>query len=298
MSTEILGSAVISSGIEISFDARLIMLPLNFSWDTILEAVLNFLPRLGAAALILLATHLLSRWLTRLLRNSLERGQRDPELIVLLEMLARLGILAVGIILALEQIAPGRFTSLVAGLGIGGIAIGFGLQDIINNFISGILILLQQPFEIGDRIEVSDFGGTVLNISVRATELKTWDGRIVIIPNGDVYSSSVVNYSKSVHRRVSLTVGVGNDSDLDKVARITHQVITGLPGVLKDPPPAVTFRNFGESSIDFTLLFWTDTIEVGINDAQDAAIKALKEVFDREGIDLPYPTLSIISTTG
>jgi len=136
----------------------------------------------------------------------------------------------------------------------------------------------------------------VLNITVRSTELKTWDGRIVIIPNGDVYSSSVVNYSKSVHRRVSLTVGVGNDSDLDKVARITHQVIAGLAGVLKDPPPSVTFQNFGDSSIDFTLLFWIDTKEVGINDAQDAAIKALKEVFDREGIDLPYPTISIITT--
>ncbi len=274
------------------------MLPTNFSLDTILEAVINFLPRLGAAALILLATHLLSRWITRLLRNRMEHGQRDPELIVLLEMLTRLGILALGIIIALEQIAPGRFTSLIAGLGIGGIAIGFGLQDIIKNFISGILILLQQPFEIGDTIEVSGFGGTVLNISVRSTELKTWDGRIVIIPNGDVYSSSVVNYSKSVHRRVSLTIGVGCDSDLDKVARITHQVITGLQSVLKDPPPSVTFRNFGESSIDFTLLFWTDTTEVGINDAQDAAIKGLKEAFDREGIDLPYPTLSIISTTG
>ncbi len=274
------------------------MLPINLSWDTILEAVINFLPRLGAAALILLATHLLSRWLTRLLRNRMERGQRDPELIVLLEMLTRLGILALGIIIALEQIAPGRFNSLIAGLGVGGIAIGFGLQDIVKNFISGILILLQQPFEIGDSIEVSGFGGTVLNISVRSTELKTWDGRIVVIPNGDVYASSVVNYSKSVHRRVSLTIGVGCDSDLDKVARITHQVITGLQSVLKDPPPSVTFRNFGESSIDFTLLFWTDTMEVGINDAQDAAIKALKEAFDREGIDLPYPTLSIISTTG
>ena len=274
------------------------MLPPNFSLDMILEATIDFLPKLSAAALILLVAYLLSKWLTRFLRRRMEQMQRDPELIVLLEMITRLGILALGIVLALDQIAPGRFNSLLAGLGIGGIAIGFGLQDIIKNFISGILILLQQPFEIGDSIEVSDFGGTVINISVRATELKTWDGRIVIIPNGDVYSSSVVNYSKSVHRRISLNVGVGNDSDLDKVARITHQVIIGLPGVLKDPPPSVTFRNFGESSIDFTLLFWTDTMEVGINNAQDAAIKALKEVFDREGIDLPYPTLSIISTTG
>jgi small-conductance mechanosensitive channel len=298
MSTEIIGSVVISSDVEISFDARLIMLPINFSWDTILEAAIDFLPKLGAAALILLVAHLLSKWLTRLLRNRMEHGKRDPELIVLLEMITRLGILTLGIVLALDQIAPGRFNTLIAGLGIGGIAIGFGLQDIIKNFISGILILLQQPFEIGDRIEVSGFGGTVLNISVRATELKTWDGRIVIIPNGDIYASSVVNYSASVHRRVSLTVGVGNDSDLNKVARITHQVIAGLPGVLKDPQPSVTFRNFGESSIDFTLLFWTDTIEVGINDAQDAAIKALKEAYEREGIDLPYPTLSIISTTG
>ncbi len=274
------------------------MLPIDLSWETILTTAMQFLPRLGAAALILLVAYLLSKWLTRLLRNSMERGKRDPELIVLLEMLTRLGILAVGIIVALEQIAPGRFNSLIAGLGIGGIAIGFGLQDIVKNFISGILILLQQPFEIGDSIEVSDFGGTVLNITVRATELKTWDGRIVVIPNGDVYASSVVNYSKSVHRRVSLTVGVGCDSDLDQVARITHQVISGLPGVLKDPPPSVTFRNFGESSIDFTLLFWTDTIEVGINNAQDAAIKVLKDAFDREGIELPYPTVSIISTTG
>ncbi len=273
------------------------MLPFDLSWDTILENAINFLPRLGAALLILLAAQLLSKWLTRLLRKRMEAGQRDPELIVLLEMITRLGVLALGIALALEQIAPGRFTSLIAGLGVGGIAIGFGLQDIIKNFISGILILLQQPFEIGDSIEVSDFGGTVLNISVRSTELKTWDGRIVIIPNGAVYASSVVNYSKSVHRRVSLTVGVGNDSDLDKVARITHQVIAGLPGVLKDPPPSVTFRNFGDSSIDFTLLFWTDTMEVGINNAQDAAIKALKETFDREGIDLPYPTLAILSTS-
>ncbi len=274
------------------------MLPIDLSWDTILVAAINFLPRLGAAALILLVAHLLSKWLTKLLRNRMEHGERDPELIVLLEMITRLGIFALGISLALEQIAPGRFTSLIAGLGVGGIAIGFGLQDIIKNFISGILILLQQPFEIGDSIEVSGFGGTVLNISVRSTELKTWDGRIVIIPNGDVYASSVVNFSKSVHRRVSLTVGVGNNSDLDKVARITHEVIAGLPGVLKDPPPSVTFRNFGESSIDFTLLYWTDTMEVGINNAQDAAIKALKEAFDREGVDLPYPTLSIISTTG
>ena len=274
------------------------MLPIDLSWDTILEAAINFLPGLAAAALILLVAYLLSKWLIRVLRNRMEHGQRDPELIVLLEMITRLGILVLGITLALEQIAPGRFTSLIAGLGVGGIAIGFGLQDIIKNFISGILILLQQPFEIGDSIEVSDFGGTVLNISVRSTELKTWDGRIVIIPNGDVYASAVVNYSKSVHRRVSLTVGVGYDSDLDKVARITHQVIAGLPVVLKEPPPSVTFQNFGESSIDFSLLFWIDTKEVDIIKAQDAAVKALKEVFDREGIDFPYPTLAIISTTG
>ena len=136
----------------------------------------------------------------------------------------------------------------------------------------------------------------MLNISVRSTELKTWDGRIVIIPNGDVYASPVVNYSKSVHRRISLTIGVGYDSDLDKVARITHQVIAVLPGVLKEPPPSVTFQNFGESSIDFTLLFWIDTMEVDIIEAQDAAVKNLKKAFDHEGIDIPYPTRSIIST--
>jgi len=95
------------------------MLPTNLSWDTILESVIDFLPRLGGAALILLIAQLLSKWLTRLLRNRMEHGERDPELIVLLEMITRLGILTLGIALALEQIAPGRFTSLIAGLGVG-----------------------------------------------------------------------------------------------------------------------------------------------------------------------------------
>jgi len=274
------------------------MLLSDFSWDAVLENAMAFLPRLAAALLILLVTYALSRWGTRLLRNRMERGQQDPELIVLLEMITRLLIMALGITLALEQIAPGRFTALIAGLGVGGIAIGFGLQSIVNNFISGVLILFQQPFEIGDNIEVAGFSGTVLSISVRSTELKTWGGRFVMIPNGDVYESPVVNFSNSVQRRISLGIGVGYGADLDKVTRITHHIITGLPGVLSEPPPSVSFQNFGESSIDFTLLFWIDTTTIDINSAQDAAVKALKDGFDHEGIDIPYPTRSVITTKG
>lgn len=117
----------------------------------------------------------------------------------------------------------------------------------------------------------------------------------MIIPNGDVYMSSIVNYSRAVRRRINLTLGVGYDSDLDKVTRVAHKVVDDLSCVLKEPSPSVAFQKSGESSIDFILRFWIDTEVENILTAQDSAVKALKEAFDREGIDIPDPTRTVIA---
>lgn len=272
------------------------MQPFDLSFDNIVDNIVAFLPRLGFAIFVYLAARTISAWTTKLIRQAMERQERDPELIVLLEMLTRWGILALGIVLALEQIAPGRFSSLIVGLGIAGFTIGFALQDVAKNFVAGILLLLQRPFEIGDAIEVAGYSGTVVDISLRSTDLRTWDGRHVLIPNGDIFVSPIVNFSRATRRRVHITVGVAYDTDLDKVTRVALEALKAVPGLLQDPAPSVIFSTFGDSAIEFSAYFWIDTDAIALGTAQDAGVKAIKTAFEREGIEFPYPTRTVIST--
>jgi small conductance mechanosensitive channel len=265
----------------------------TIAWDSILSSVLGFLPRLGAAALVYILARLISSWATNGVRKAMERQKRDPELILLIEMLTRWGVLALGIVLALEQLAPGRLSGLVAGLGIAGFTIGFALQDVAKNFVAGILLLILQPFDIGDAIQVNGHAGSVLNITLRSTDLRTWDGLHVIIPNTDVFVNPIINYSKAGQRRLEIDVGVAYDLDLDRVTRVTLEALKELPGVLSDPAPQVVFSNFGGSAIEFKLYYWIDTTVTDYLAAQNGGYKVLKETYERESIEMPFPTQTV-----
>jgi small conductance mechanosensitive channel len=256
---------------------------------------IEFLPKLAIGISIVITTWLLSRWISRLIHRNMKRSGRDPELIVLLSLLARWGILILGIVIAAEITTEGALGSLIAGLGIAGFTIGFALQDVAKNFLAGILLLLQQPFEIGDHIEVADYSGHVHAITLRTTEIRTLDGRFVLIPNGDVFTSAIVNFSRAKRRRVELKIGVAVDSDLDQVARIALASIAPIDGVVEDSSPRVAFDNFGESTIDFTLHYWIDTSATDIIIAQDAGVRAIKLAFEREAIVMPYPTRTLLT---
>lgn len=263
----------------------------NLDIENTLDTITDFLPRLGLALLIVIIAYWVSRIVRRQVRRAMKRRDHDPELIVLLEMLTRWGILAFGIVIAAEQIAPGQFSSLIAGLGVAGITIGFALQDVAKNFIAGLLLLIQQPFEIGDTIEVVSYGGTVLEISLRSTTIRTWDGRHVIIPNSEVYLNPIINFSAAPRRRIEITVGVAPNSDLDQVTRVALKALTdSVEGILQDPAPQIVFSNFGDFTIDFTAYYWIDTGEVGVLKATNEGVVAIKRAFEQEKIDMPYPT--------
>ncbi len=270
----------------------------TFSWDSILSSVLGFLPRLGAAALVYVVARLISSWATNGVRRAMERRKQDPELILLMEMLTRWGVLALGIVLALEQLAPGRLSGLVAGLGIAGFTIGFALQDVAKNFVAGLLLLILQPFGIGDAIQVDGHAGSVLNITLRSTDLRTWDGLHVIIPNTDVFVNPIINYSRGGQRRLEIDVGVAYDLDLDRVTRVTLEALKKLPGVLSDPAPQVVFSNFGGSAIEFKLYYWIDTTVTDYLAAQNGGYKVLKDAYERESIEMPFPTQTIRMAQG
>jgi len=265
----------------------------NFSSEALLKSIVDFLPNLGLALLILLIARLISRWGTKLVRGALEKRKRDPELIVLLEFLTRWGILGVGIVWAIEQIVPGRFGTLLAGLGVVGVSLGFALQDVAKNFLAGILLLLTSPFNIGDTIQVSGFTGKVLAINFRSTEMRAVDGRFVIIPNADVFVNPIVNFSRAPRRRVSLPLGITIDTDLDLATRAAFEAVSRVPGFIADPGPQLLFEAFQDSVIQSTLFYWIDSKNFDYTDAQTAGARAVNEAFKAAGIGMPYPTVEV-----
>lgn len=261
--------------------------------QAMLDAIVAFLPRLGLGLLVYIITRWISSWATRLLRRRLTRQDADEELIILLQMLTRWGIQALGIILALEQLAPGRLSTLLAGLGIAGVTIGFAMQDVAKNFIAGILLLLTRPFEIGDTIEVAGYTGKVLAIDLRSTEMREVDGRFVVIPNTEVFASPVVNFTRAPRRRIKLPLGVTINTDLDLATRTILAAILKLNGVLEDPAPQFVFETFSDSVIQSTLYYWIDTAQVDYMDAQTEGALIVNQAFRDAGIGMPYPTIEV-----
>jgi small conductance mechanosensitive channel len=271
---------------------------INFDLQAILETIVAFLPRLGLALLVYIIAHWISIWATRLLRRRLAKQKADEELIILLQMLTRWGIRALGIVLALEQLAPGRLSTLLAGLGIAGVTIGFALQDVAKNFIAGILLLLTQPFEIGDTIDVSGFTGKVLAINLRSTEMREADGRFVIIPNSDVFVSPIVNFTRAPKRRAKLPFGITIDTDLNLAVQTALSAIRALEGLLEEPSPQLVFESFSDSVIQASLYYWIDVKRVDYMDAHTAGAMAVTAAFREAGITMPYPTVEVTMVNG
>jgi small-conductance mechanosensitive channel len=190
----------------------------------------------------------------------------------------------------------------VAGAGVAGIAIGFAAKDTLSNLIAGVLLIIDRPFEIGDRIEVwsapsgSATWGDVIDIGIRATKIKTTDNIIIIIPNNEIMRRDIVNYTiQSQEIRVRVNIGVAYDTDIEKAKKVIIQVAESADWILKSPPPKVVVRNFGESSIDLQLRVWIDNARKRM-DTISFVIDHLKPAFDREGIEIPYPRRDIVIT--
>lgn len=264
------------------------------SIEYLTQNVVTWLPRLVTALAMFFGGWYIAGWAVRGVRRALAARRADPEISLLLARLTRWSIIGLGAVLALEQVAF-DLTAFLAGLGIIGFAIGFALQDVSKNFIAGVLLLLQQPFDLGDVVEVEGYTGTVTHVSLRATSLRTVDGLLVLIPNADVYMAVIKNFTRTPRRRLEVSVGVAYNSDLDLAAQTALAALNGLPGlVTDDPAPQAVFRAFGESSIDLTVYFWIDLSQTGYLAAQDHAIKAIKAAFDRAGIEIPFPTRRVL----
>jgi len=202
--------------------------------------------------------------------------------------LAYYGVLFAGLLLALSAagIETSQFAIIVGALGVG---IGFGLQNVVNNFVSGLILMFERPIQPGDIIDVDTLQGRVIEIGLRATRVQTWEGAEVIVPNGTMLSGNLVNWTLSdSSRRVEIPVGVAYGTSVRRVLDLLTRIAQEQPNAMKDPPPVVLFSGFGESSLDFSVRFWTRDAATAVAARSEAGV-AISEALEAEGIEIPFP---------
>lgn len=202
-------------------------------------------------------------------------------------LLIRLGVLIVGFVIAATaaEIPLDKVTIVLGALSVG---IGFGLQTIINNLVSGVILAFERPIQIGDDIEVGENSGQVKEVGIRASKILSYDGAEVVIPNGDLLSQSLINWTLSdKRRRIELIIGVAYDSDMQKVKSLIEEVLT-RDRILKVPSPRVLMQNFNESSVDFRVLFWIESMDMML-EMRNEVMNAIFQVFKENDIEIPFP---------
>lgn len=204
-------------------------------------------------------------------------------------LLIRLGVFSVGFILAVaaSNFPLDKVTIIISAFGVG---IGFGLQTIVNNLVSGLILAFEKPIQIGDVIEVDGRSGTIREIGIRSSRIATADGAEVIIPNGDLISHHVINWTLSNNnRRIELIVGVAYGSDTEKVKMILKDLLCNRDDIMAEPAPAVFLHNLNESSVDFRMFFWAADISTWL-ELKSRVLGDIYKTFKEQGIEIPFPT--------
>jgi small conductance mechanosensitive channel len=200
----------------------------------------------------------------------------------------------VGILLAADALGFDPNT-VVTGLGLTGLVLGFALKDILSNFVSGILILTLRSFRLGDQIVVGDTEGNVERIELRATQIRTYDGRAVIVPNAELLTSRIVNNTAATVRRGSVELGLDYKADLHRSRETMFAAMRSVSGVLEEPPPSVRIRELSSEAIIMEARFWTDSRRSDFLATQSAVAEAIVNCFRSAGLPLPEPAERLLA---
>ncbi len=240
--------------------------------------------------ILLIVIGVVSRLSRRVLRRQLRRWTRFDS--GLQESISRAGghiVLLVGFLMAL-QVLGFDLTSLAVVAGALGLGLGFGLQNIVNNFVSGLIILAERPIQIGDRVVVGDTEADVVRIGARSTSIRTNDNIVIIVPNSEFISSRVVNLSHGDPKiRIRVPFGVSYGSDVRLVERVSLEVARAHPSAMKKPPPTLRFVGFGDSSLDFELMVWTIECAHRPGIFRSEIYFSLWDAFEEHDIEIPFP---------
>ena len=255
------------------------------------QTFFEMLPNFVVALFVLILFYVLGKVARKVINNLLSKVTANRTITSLLETIIGISILGIGVFIALSVLQlDGAVTSLLAGAGIIGLALGFAFQDIASNFISGVILSIRHPFGIGDIIETNEFYGTVIKLNLRNTIIKTVTGQIVYIPNKRVFENPLQNYTLTGLRRIDLACGISYGDDLENVRKVTTSAVNMVENVLSEKGIEFYYDEFGNSSINFKIRFWVKfRTNPDFWEARSEAIMAIKKAFDENDIMIPFP---------
>ncbi len=263
---------------------------LGFTWDEVMVMLkttgLDFAINLATAIAIFFVGRIIVRLLTRGMRKVMEQQDVDKTLVSFASNLVGMVLLIFVIIAAVSALGI-QTTSFIAVLGAAGLAIGLALQGSLSNFASGVLIVLFRPYKVGDWIEAAGVSGSVEEVQILTTVLKTGDNKQVIVPNSQVMDSIITNYSANDKRRVDMIVGVSYEDDLDKVRETLEELVAADDRILDDPPCTIAVSELADSSVNFVVRPWAATADY--SGVKFDLTEAIKKRFDNDGISFPFP---------
>lgn len=262
------------------------------------EGAAQFIAALPAILLGIIVFYAFFR-ASRFIKNNVVRlipnDKQNQALGILLGRLARGVVIGIGVLVAMAVALPSfQPSELLQLLGVGGIAIGFAFRDIFENFLAGILILLDQPFQIGDQIITGDYEGTVEEIQIRATYIRTYDGRQVVIPNSSIFKSSVMVNTAYNNRRSEYDVGIGYEDDIEQAQSIMLEVMRNTEGVLDSPQPDTIMMEMGDSAIVLRVRWWTQPDKATVLKVQNRVLRSIKNRLTDEGFNIPFPIRTVM----
>ena len=242
------------------------------------------------ALLIFIIGRIVAGILVNVFGKIMAKSKYDDMLIDFLKSIINAVLMLFVIVASLDRLGVDT-TSLVAILGAAGLAIGLSLQGSLQNFAAGVMLLVFRPFKQGDFVEAGGTSGVVKNITIFTTVMTTPDNKEIIVPNGNIYSGNIINYSAKETRRVDMVVGIGYDSDLKKAKQILNEMVEADDRILADPAPQVAVSELADSSVNFVVRPWVKSADYwGVMfDFQEN----IKLRFDEEGISIPYPQMDV-----
>lgn len=270
------------------------MEPLNILFGQlrqIARSSIELLPQLAVAILVLVLTFGLYKLVGYLTKRALKRTRLRPSLKELFALIASILVWILGLMIAAVILFPGLTpSSILAGLGIGSVAIGFAFKDVFENFLAGIIILFRREMRIGDYIECEDIEGKVAHIAIRESHIEQTDGQLVIVPNSILFKNPVTIRTHQPARRVTVICGVAYDVDVDNAREVITAAVAACESVLQDDKPIQVFAQaFGASSIDFEVTWWCGSKPVELRASRDEVVAGVKRALDDANIEIPFP---------
>ena len=263
----------------------------NLDVDKIIaEFIVPWSIQLALALVIFIFGLIVAKFIVALVRRAMQRAEIDEILVKFAGSILNALLLLFVIIAAISQLGVNT-TSLVAIFGAAGLAIGLSLQSSLQNFAAGVMLVMFRPFKIGDRIETGGVEGVVKVISIFSTTLMTLDNKEVIIPNGSIYSGTIINFTSSDIRRVDMVFGIGYNDDIRKARDVIQTILEADQRILKDPSPQIVVIELGDSSVNFGVRPWVNSDDY--MDVKFDITENIKLAFDKQGVSIPFPQMDV-----